>query len=205
MACVTRGRHPAPLFRLHLRSVLPHASANTLLADNKQELKPNRVNRPPQERDTASLAAQTTNNRRERVVLPTGSTSPRDLIRGRPTNVTLALRPSSPFAKRRGTMLNPCSVFVLQTNGHKVMVLLSCKSHPHTPGPHFERSLAVGCWQTGHVVQHLRKSCSFTEPRQSVGGLVARARMCFASSSSMPKLSNAKAISAASAPHERSG
>ena len=105
----------------------------------------------------------TTNNSRESVFLPTAPSRTVTLSAGAPTNVTRALRPSSP---------SPSAA----AHGHKVMVPLSCKSRPHTPRPHFERSLAVGCWQTRHVVQHLRKSCPCTEPRQSVGGFVARAK-----------------------------
>ena len=110
-----------------------------------------------------------------------------------------------PRHQARGTMLNPCSFLFYKQTVTKSW--FSFRGSPiHIRQGHTLNAVSrVGCWQTRHVVQHLRKSCSFTEPRQSVGGFVARARMCFASSSSMPKLSNAKAISAASAPHERSG
>ena len=88
-----------------------------------------------------------------------GSNSHGDLTSVCPTDVTP--RRSRRQAPRRNA---DTLISVSQSNGHDVWILLSCKFYPHTPRPHFERSLAVRCWQTWHVVQQLRKSCPL--PRQ---------------------------------------
>ena len=65
-----------------------------------------------------------------------------------------------------------------RSQGHNpdpVQILCQCNSDPHTPRPHFDSSLAVKC-QTRRVAHKMRADCSFTEPRQSVGGCLARAK-----------------------------